>query len=88
MCSLVVGPILRNVYVLHSLHLFLFLSMVGFNVSLAQIDVSTAYAVWSALGTMVVTSLGILVFKEKCTLVKIACLFLIVSGVVGLQLLT
>jgi small multidrug resistance pump len=61
--------------------------MVGFNVSLAQIDVGIAYAVWSGIGTTVVAGVGILVFHESHGLMKLICLALIVVGVVGLNLL-
>ena len=61
--------------------------MYGFNISLSQIEVGVAYAVWSALGTLVVSSMGIIFFHEKCNLLKFACLGLIVTGVVGLNLL-
>ena len=60
---------------------FFFLTLV-----LKRIDVSIAYAVWSGLGTALIAIIGILYFKEPLTLVKLASLFLIVLGVVGLNL--
>ena len=62
------------------------LSMLGFNVALAKIEVGIAYAVWSALGTLVVAYIGIVSFGESINLFKIVCLALIVFGVVGLNL--
>lgn len=59
--------------------------MVGFNVSLAKIDVSVAYALWSAVGTLLVTAAGTLFFGEKLGASKVVCLLLIVAGVVGLN---
>jgi multidrug transporter EmrE-like cation transporter len=61
--------------------------MMGFNVCLSQIGVGQAYAVWAALGTMVVTSMGVIFFQELFSPVKLFCLTLIVAGVVGLNLL-
>jgi len=61
-------------------------SMFGFNLSLAKIEVGIAYAVWSAIGTTIVTTVGIVVFRESCDLWKISCLVLILAGVVGLNL--
>jgi drug/metabolite transporter (DMT)-like permease len=61
--------------------------MLGFNLCLSQIEVGVAYAVWAALGTMVVTSVGIIFFHENCSPVKLFCLALIIAGVVGLNLL-
>jgi len=60
--------------------------MLGFNLSLAKIEVGIAYAVWSAWGTILVTAVGIVFFRESCDLVKLSCLALIVAGVVGLNL--
>lgn len=59
--------------------------MWGFNMSLAQVPVGIAYAVWSALGTTLVTTMGILHFDETMNWKKAVCLVLIVSGVVGLN---
>jgi small multidrug resistance pump len=61
-------------------------SMVGFNISLAKLDVSVAYAVWSALGTTLVTAVGFLFFGETLDLTKLLYLSMIVCGVVGLNL--
>lgn len=61
-------------------------SMVGFNISLAKLDVSVAYAVWSALGTTLVTAVGFCYFGEKIDAVKIVYLAMIVGGVIGLNL--
>lgn len=62
-------------------------SMCGFNVTLSQISVGVAYSVWSALGVLVVTTMGIVFFNEKCSPAKLVCLALIIGGVVGLNLL-
>lgn len=75
-------------------HLFLptllFLSLIsfsvaGFNVALSQIDVSVAYALWSALGTVIVSTAGVLFFNESCDAIKLTCIALIIVGVVGLN---
>jgi small multidrug resistance pump len=60
--------------------------MVGFNISLAKLDVSVAYAVWSALGTTLVTAVGFFFFGESLDMTKLLYLSMIVSGVVGLNL--
>lgn len=62
------------------------LCMVGFNVSLAQMNVSVAYALWSAIGTTLVTTAGIVFFGESLDPVKLLFLVMIVVGVVGLNL--
>jgi small multidrug resistance pump len=48
-------------------------------------EVGTAYAVFSALGTALMASVGILWFNEPATVLKIVSLFLIILGVVGLN---
>jgi small multidrug resistance pump len=55
-------------------------------VALDKIDLGIAYAVWSALGTTVLTGVGIAFFGEKYGPTKLACLALVVVGVVGLNL--
>jgi len=54
--------------------------------ALKKIDVSVAYAVWSAVGTAVIAGIGIVWFREPLTALKVASLLLIVAGMVGLNL--
>ncbi|MFN9388108.1 MAG: DMT family transporter [Betaproteobacteria bacterium] len=54
--------------------------------ALKKIDVSVAYAVWSAVGTAVIAGIGIVWFREPLTALKVASLLLIVAGMVGLYL--
>lgn len=56
------------------------------NLALRRLDVSLAYAAWSGLGTMLVTLIGIYVFREPSTPLKIISIVLIVLGVIGLNL--
>ena len=50
------------------------------------LEVGKAYAIWSGLGTVLITVAGIIIFKESVTAVKISGVGLIVSGVVLLNL--
>jgi small multidrug resistance pump len=50
------------------------------------ISVSTAYAVWSGLGTAIVAVIGYLWLGEHMSVLKAASLAMIVLGVVGLNL--
>lgn len=52
------------------------------------IDISVAYAIWSAVGVAVIATIGILVFGEQLTFQRVFFLVLILVGVVGLQLST
>jgi small multidrug resistance pump len=46
-----------------------------------QLEIGTAYAVWSGVGTALVTVLGIILFGESFVWTKIAGTLLIVAGV-------
>lgn len=71
---------------LPSVLLFLFYgaSFTCLNFALRTIDVSVAYAIWSALGLMLVATIGILVLRESASALKLASIALIVAGVAGL----
>ncbi len=71
-----------------SLLLFAFyaMSFTALTFALKGIDVSLAYAIWSGIGTVLITIIGILYFQEPLTSLKIFSIGLIVAGVVGLNL--
>jgi small multidrug resistance pump len=52
------------------------------------IDISVAYAIWSAVGVAVIATIGVLVFGEQLTFQRVFFLVLILVGVVGLQMST
>lgn len=62
------------------------ISLLMFGVSLRQIDVSVAYATWTAVGTATVAIFGILLFGESYTRGKLISLIFIITGVIGLNL--
>jgi len=67
--------------------LFLYMcSLLCFFVSLRQLDLSVSYAVWSGLGTAVVSFLGMALFGEAINLRKFFGLSLVIIGVVALNL--
>ena len=55
-------------------------------IALKKMDVGTAYAIWSAVGTALVTTIGIFLFHEKISLVKIGAIAMIILGVVALNM--
>jgi small multidrug resistance pump len=61
------------------------LSLAAMNLALKQIDVSIVYAVWSGVGTALITIIGIFWFREPMTVLKMVSIFLIIVGVVGLN---
>lgn len=54
--------------------------------ALKTIPVSTAYAIWSALGTAAIALIGIVAFREPATAVKLVSLILVIVGVIGLHM--
>jgi small multidrug resistance pump len=62
---------------------FYFLSL-----TLKQIPVGIAYAVWSGAGTVLITLIGLLVFRQKVDLAGVVGIALIVAGVLVLNLLS
>ncbi|TDU91459.1 quaternary ammonium compound-resistance protein SugE [Kribbella voronezhensis] len=62
------------------------ISVVLLSRTLDRLPVGTAYAVWTGLGSIGVVTLGVLLFGEPLTAARIACIALIVAGVVGLRI--
>ncbi|MER6220237.1 DMT family transporter [Streptomyces sp. 900105755] len=54
--------------------------------TLKTLSIGTAYAIWSGAGTATIAVLGLLLFGETLTLVKVAGIVLIIGGVVVLNL--
>ena len=52
------------------------------------LPLGTAYAIWTGIGTVGTVVVGILLFNEPATTVRHLCVALIVSGIVGLKLVT
>ena len=75
-----VGP---SVFTLITVTLsFLFLSQ-----AVRFLPLGTAYAVWTGIGSVGATLFGIVFFSEPSHVLRILCILLIVSGIVGLKLL-
>lgn len=50
-----------------------------------QLPIGTAYAVWTGIGAVGTAALGIWLFGESATPLRLVCLTLIIAGVVGLK---
>ncbi len=61
-------------------------SFLMLSLALRKIDVGTAYAIWSGVGTATIALIGILFFNEPVNGVKIISIGLIILGVIGLNL--
>lgn len=54
--------------------------------ALKTLPIGTAYAVWSGIGAVGTAALGIALFGDPATVGRLACIGLIVAGIVGLKL--
>ena len=55
-------------------------------VAVRSLPVGTAYAVWTGIGTVGTALVGIVMLGEPATLARLACIAMIVAGIVGLKL--
>lgn len=62
------------------------LSMGLLGIALRTLPVGTAYAVWTGIGTVGTVVLGIVLFGEPASALRLACVGLILAGIVGLKL--
>ncbi|MGX5733163.1 quaternary ammonium compound efflux SMR transporter SugE [Bosea thiooxidans] len=62
------------------------LGMLG--LALKSLPVGTAYAVWTGIGTIGTAILGIILLGESAAVLRMACIGLIVAGIVGLKLVS
>jgi quaternary ammonium compound-resistance protein SugE len=63
-------------------------SMALLGLALKTLPIGTAYAVWTGIGAVGTALLGIWLFGEPATALRLLCIGLIVSGIVGLKLVT
>jgi len=54
-------------------------------VAARELPIGTAYAVWTGIGAVGTAVIGMLVFKEPATAVRLVCILLIVAGIIGLK---
>lgn len=61
-------------------------SMVLLWAATQRLPIGTAYAVWTGIGAVGAAGVGILIYGEPATAVRLVCILLIVAGIVGLKL--
>jgi len=66
--------------------LFYSLSFYSLSLALKNMDIGIAYSIWSGLGTAIVAIIGVYLFGESLSALKILSIMLIIIGVVGLNL--
>lgn len=62
-------------------------SMGLLGIAARNLPLGTAYAVWTGIGAVGTVVLGIVLFGESAALSRLACLGLIVAGILGLKFL-
>jgi quaternary ammonium compound-resistance protein SugE len=63
-------------------------SVVCLALALRTIPVGTGYAVWTGIGAVGTALLGIVLFGESAGAARLACIGLIVAGIVGLKVVS
>ncbi|MGG1660768.1 DMT family transporter [Brevibacillus sp. NRS-1366] len=66
--------------------IFYVLCFSSLSMALKEMEVGTAYAIWSGLGTAIVAVIGVIVFKDAFTVKKVIAVSLIIAGCVLLNL--
>lgn len=61
-------------------------SVVLLGIAMRELPVGTAYAVWTGIGVVGTVILGIVLFNEPATPVRLLCAGLILAGIIGLKL--
>jgi len=56
--------------------------------ALRTLPLGTAYAVWTGIGAVGTAVLGIILFREPATALRLLCIALILSGIIGLKLVS
>ena len=62
------------------------LSVVLLGWAMRSLPVGTAYAVWTGIGAVGTVVLGIVLFQEPANAARLACVGLVVAGILGLKL--
>lgn len=63
-------------------------SIAFLSMALKTIPVGTGYAVWTGIGAVGTAILGMVLFGESAAAARLACIGLIVAGIVGLKLVS
>ena len=63
-------------------------SVLLLGLALRALPLGTAYAVWTGIGTVGTVIWGIMVLDEPANAARLACIAMIVGGIVGLKLLS
>jgi quaternary ammonium compound-resistance protein SugE len=62
------------------------ISVVLLGIAMRSLPLGTSYAIWTGIGTVGTVILGIFLFAEPATAIRLGCIGLIVAGIAGLKL--
>ena len=68
--------------------LAMILSISFLGLALKSLPIGTAYAIWTGIGAAGTVVLGIILFAEPATALRLGCVALILTGIIGLKLTT
>jgi quaternary ammonium compound-resistance protein SugE len=63
-------------------------SLILLSIAMKRLPLGTSYAVWTGIGIVGTTVLGIFLFNEKISPLQAVCIAMIVLGIIGLKMLT
>ncbi|MDP3548552.1 MAG: quaternary ammonium compound efflux SMR transporter SugE [Phreatobacter sp.] len=66
----------------------MFISIGLLGLALKTLPVGTAYAIWTGIGTVGTVALGIVLLGESANALRLACIGLIVVGILGLKVVS
>ena len=63
------------------------LSLSMLTLALKKLQIGIAYAIWSGVGIVLLSIIGVVFFNESMNLPKVICISFILAGTVGLNLI-
>ena len=58
------------------------------SVSMQTIGAGLSYAIWTGIGAVTTFLMGIALFKESTSWIRVICIFVIIAGIVGLNVVS
>lgn len=55
-------------------------------IAVREIPIGTSYAIWTGIGAVGTATLGIILLGEPVSAMRVACMALIVAGIIGLKM--
>jgi len=58
------------------------------SVAMETLGAGMSYAIWTGIGAVTTFLMGVMVFKESTSWIRVGCIFVIIAGIVGLNLVS